>query len=106
MKNWGTRFDRLSERWPKNENGEEVAPAFFEHVGGSELDIEMAANLLEAYGIPVLRRPVLDGDLGKVILGYSGPGVDLYVPETMLEDARNIASAEIIDEQEEEYETN
>ena len=90
----------LSSRWPKDENGVEIPPAFFQHVGGSELDVEMAANLIEAYGIPVLRKTVLDGDLGRVIIGYSGPGVDLYVPETMLEDAQNIVSADIIEEEE------
>ena len=100
MKNWGLGHKSLSKRWPKDENGDEIAPAFFQHVGGSELDVEMAANLLEAYGIPVLRKPVLDGDLGKVILGYSGPGVDLFVPETMLEDAQNIVSADIVEDEE------
>ena len=101
MKNWGMeRLGELSRRWPKDENGNEIPPAFFQHVGGSELDVEMAANLLEAYGIPVLRKATLDGDLGRVILGYSGPGVDLYVPETMLEDAQNIVSADIVEETE------
>ena len=104
MKKWniGGRGP-LSDRWPKDENGVEIPPAFFQHVGGSELDVEMAANLIEAYGIPVLRKPVLDGDLGRVIIGYSGPGVDLYVPETMLEDAQNIVSADIIEDEEGAY---
>ncbi|MCR5173155.1 MAG: hypothetical protein K6C09_00790 [Oscillospiraceae bacterium] len=101
MKKWNIGGPgALSKRWPKDENGVEIPPAFFQHVGGSELDVEMAANLIEAYGIPVLRKPVLDGDLGRVIIGYSGPGVDLYVPETMLEDAQNIVSADIVEDEE------
>ena len=101
MKKWSIGGSGpLNKRWPKDENGVEIPPAFFQHVAGSELDVEMAANLIEAYGIPVLRKTVLDGDLGRVIIGYSGPGVDLYVPETMLEDAQNIVSADIIEEEE------
>lgn len=100
MKNWGYRkADELSERWPKTDEGEPIQAAFLQHVAGSELDVELSVNLLEAYGIPVLRKPVLDGDLGKVILGYSGPGEDLFVPETMLEDAQNIISAEVVEEE-------
>ena len=101
MFKWGRKkFDRISERWPKDEKGETVSPVFFQHILGSELDIEMTVNLLEAYGIPVLRKASGDGTLGEVILGVSGCGVDLYVPETMLEDAQNIVSGDIVDEEE------
>ncbi len=93
-------YDRISERWPKKENGENVEPVFFRHVGGSELDVELEVNLLEAYGIPVLKKPCGTGDLGVVILGYSGEGFDLYIPETMMEDAKNIVSGEIIEDEE------
>lgn len=95
MKNWGRKkFDRISERWPLDEKGQPVSPVLFRHVAGSELDVEMAANLLEAYGIPVLRKPAGDGALGQVVLGFSGAGVDLMIPETMLEDARNISEGD------------
>ncbi len=99
MKKWSFGgSEPLNRRWPKDDSGADIPPAFFQHVGGSELDVEMAANLIEAYGIPVLLKPVLDGDLGRVIIGYSGPGVDLYVPETMLEEAQNIVSADIVED--------
>lgn len=93
------KYDNLADRWPKTENGENVPPVFFMHVGGSELDVEMQVNLLEAYGIPVLKKTCGTGDLGVVILGFSGEGVDLFVPETMLEDANNIVSGDIIEEE-------
>ena len=53
---------------------------------------EMLANLLEAYGIPCLRQFPKDGSFGRVVLGMSGNGADIYVPETMLEDAKNLIS--------------
>ena len=103
MKNWGRKkFDRISERWPRDEKGQPINPVFFKHVAGSELDVEIAANLLEAYGIPVLKNPTCDGLLGQVIIGFSGAGVDLMVPETMLEDARNISEYNVEDEPEEQ----
>ena len=100
MFKWGRKkFDRISERWPKQENGEPVAPVFFEHIQGSDLDVEMTVNLLEAYGVPALRKASGDGALGEVLLGASGFGVDIYVPETMFEDAQNIVSGDIIEEE-------
>ena len=101
MFKWGRKkFDRIKERWPKNDQGEMVAPVFFQHVQGTELDVEMAVNLLEAYGIPALRKAPGDGSFGEVFLGSSGFGVDIYVPETMLEDAQNIVSADILEDEE------
>lgn len=102
MLKWGRRkHDRISERWPKYENGETVKPVFFQHVSGSELDVEMAANLLEAYGIPVLKKPTGDGAFGQVMIGFSGAGVDLFIPETMLEDAQNVVSGDFVEEADE-----
>lgn len=102
MLKWGRKkHDRISERWPKDEKGDLVKPVFFQHISGSELDVEMAANLLEAYDIPVLREPSGDGALGQVVLGFSGGGVDLFIPETMLEDARNVVSGDFVEEPEE-----
>ena len=44
-------------------------------------------NMLEAYGIPCLTRYPHSGEFGKVVLGMSGFGTEIYVPETLLEDA-------------------
>ena len=43
-----------------------------------------------SYDIPVLRRYEKDGTLGKVVLGFSGYGVQLYVPASRLEEAREL----------------
>lgn len=44
--------------------------------------------LLQAVGIPVLTRYPEGGGLGKVYLGFSGYGVDLYVPKSRESEAR------------------
>lgn len=51
----------------------------------------MIVNLLEAYGIPCIRQYPNDGDFGRLILGTSGTGVEIYVPKTMYEDAVNLS---------------
>ena len=53
---------------------------------------ELKINMLEAYGIPCLRLYPGDGSFGRVVLGMSGLGTDIYVPESMLEDAQALCS--------------
>ena len=86
--------------WPRDENGEPVKPAFLEHLSDSQIEADIIVNLLRAYNIPVMRVYPNDGDFGKIILGFSGTGVDVYVPETVLSEAQNLLSADIETEEE------
>ena len=52
-----------------------------------DMDDALLANMLGAYGIPCVKQYPNDGQFGKLILGMSGTGVDVYVPKSMLEDA-------------------
>lgn len=85
---------KLTDKWPKTEGGEPVSPAFLTHVGGNPMDMQIVLSLLEAYGIPAVDRYPNNGDFGRLILGHAGGGVDVYVPETMLEEAKDILAAE------------
>ena len=78
----------LYRRWPKGEDGEIVPPKFLTHCLSTDLEDTMLVNMLEAYGIPALRIHPGDGAFGKVVLGMSGTGSSIYVPETLWEDAR------------------
>ena len=90
---WGfSKSGKLTEAWPKDPDGEPVASVFLMHCNCTDLEDELTVNLLEAYGIPCVRRFPNNGDLGRVVLGMSGTGVDLYVPETLLEDAKALIS--------------
>ena len=85
---WGRRMTGdLLERWPRAEDGELIEPCFLTHTKGTDLDAEMTVNMLEAYGIPCVIQYPNDGDFGRVVIGISGTGVDIYVPITMYEDA-------------------
>jgi len=88
--------------WPNDENGEPVPPVYLKHISGGPLDLELALNLLEAYGIPHVSEFPNNGLFGKLIFGHPPSGMEIYVPETMLEDAQNILSAEIVEDEDEE----
>ena len=93
-------------QWPKKEDGGPVAPAYLKHISGGPLDLEVALSLLDAYGIPHISEYPNNGAFGKLILGHPPSGMELFVPETMLEDAQNIMSADFSDEEyEDEDET-
>lgn len=77
--------------WPVGSDGEPVKPAFLETVMSTNpLEYDMQTMLLASNGIPTLRNYPGGGGLAKIILGFAGTGLDLYVPETMLDEAREI----------------
>ena len=80
----------LTDIWPKDQHGQNEKAVFLCHFSSNDLSDEIFANMLEAYGIPCLRQYPGDGDFGKVVLGMSGFGTDIYVPESMFEDALNL----------------
>ena len=84
----------LLAKWPRGGDGEPVAPRFLAHRKSVDMEDTLLVNLLEAYGIPVLLRHPGDGDFGKVVLGMSGTGSSIYVPETMYEQALELMEAE------------
>ena len=89
--------------WPFDGDGEAIQPAFLTHIHGSALEIEITLKLLEAYGIPYLTEYPNNGLLNKLILGTSPSGIELYVPATMLEDAKDILNANPEDFNDNEY---
>lgn len=85
---WGREvIGDLTERWPRNAQGEPVTPAFLTKCSQLDMADRLLINMLEAYGIPCLTRYPHSGEFGKVVLGMSGFGTEIYVPETLLEDA-------------------
>ena len=92
---WGRRMPaELLDRWPKTPSGEPEKAVFLCNCKALDLTDELRINMLEAYGIPCLREYPGNGSFGKVILGMSGQGTDIYVPESLLDDARNLLVAE------------
>lgn len=101
MENWSfEKFKRPTENWPLEEDGNPVKPVFLQHLSGGPLDTELTVNLLEAFGIPLVTIYPNNGDFAKVVMGYPATGIDLYVPQTMFDDAVNILSADIVEDTE------
>ena len=71
------------------------------HCKGIDMDETMLVTRLEAFGILCLRQYPNDGQFGKLILGISGSGVDIFVPASVWEDACELIR-ESDDETEEE----
>jgi len=97
QKNWGFSKDN-SPPWPEKENGQPVPPARLIHLSETDLEGQIVASMLTSAGIPVVSQYPLGGEFGRVILGFSGTGRELYVPETMLEDALEMLSGDFQEE--------
>lgn len=84
----------LYERWPKDENGAPEEPVRLGTLMNLDLNDELTINMLEACGIPCLRFYPGDGAFGKLILGMSGQGTEIYVPKSMAADAAALCAYE------------
>ena len=88
---WGrASYGKLQEIWPKTEDGDFEEQVFLKHCASTDMEDELLINMLSAYGIPCVSQYSNDGILGRVVLGMSGTGTDLFVPKSMLEDARKL----------------
>ena len=77
--------------WPLDEQGAPVKPVLLKTViSANQLAYSMQTGLLHSAGIPTIEKYPRDGSLGKIVLGFSGSGLEIYVPETMLEDAKTL----------------
>ncbi|NLH00856.1 MAG: hypothetical protein GX488_02945 [Clostridiales bacterium] len=84
---WGGSLPgKLYKNWPKVD-GTPEEPVFLKHCTSADMEDEMLINMLAAYGIPAVKQYPLNGSFGKVVLGMSGEGTDIFVPASMLEDA-------------------
>lgn len=95
MSSWGRHeYGKAYEAWPRTADGQTEPPAFLIHCSPLDLEADMIQSLLESYHIPSIRRLPGDGAFGQVILGMSGNGIELYVPQSMLDEARALLEGE------------
>ncbi len=92
---WGKYMDgELLDQWPRTEDDEAEEPAFLCTRSSTDLSDKLLVNMLQAYGIPTLCMERGNGNLGRVYLGISGYGVDIYVPNSLLKDAKQLCEEE------------
>lgn len=87
---WGSETDRSilnDERWPRDTNGNREQAVLIAHIPDFNNEIDLAINMLSAYGIPSFKSYNNEGSLGKLLIGTSAYNASLYVPSSMAEDA-------------------
>lgn len=98
---WGSEAEgkaRLEALWPKDESGEREQAVFLSTIPDFNNEADFAVNMLMAYGIPAFKSYNNEGALGKLILGTSAYSPSLYVPMSMLEDAKALLAQPAEDE--------
>lgn len=80
--------DKKTSDWPLDENGNQEKAVFLTHCSCADLEDKILRNMLEGFGIPSVAIYPSDGAFGKVILGISPNGADVYVPASYLSDAQ------------------
>ena len=88
---WGSEAERAAEmdaRWPRDAFGSREQAVFVAHIPDINNEIDLAVNMLSAYGIPAFKSYGNEGALGKLLIGTSAYSPSLYVPASMAEDAR------------------
>ena len=90
LQEWSFGRKKEGPPWPDGDDGNPVPPAYLVHLSLVDMEGQIVVSMLESAGIPVVTQYPNDGEFGKIILGFSGTGLDIYVPATLLEDARGM----------------
>ena len=92
---WGrARGGALLEAWPRDSAGQPEEPVLLCTCNCLDMSDQLRINMLKAYGIPCLSADRGDGNFGRLILGMSGEGVDIFVPKSMIQDAMILCEEE------------
>lgn len=88
---WGSEAElkqKLESLWPKDETGADEQAVFLANIPDFNNEADFAINMLMAYGIPAFKSYNNEGSLGKLIIGTSAFGASVYVPASLVEDAK------------------
>lgn len=87
---WAKAQRGLPDGWPKAPGGEPEQAAKLTLQSELDANADITISMLQSYGIPAFK----DGTLGKVIFGFAGRGVDIYVPASQLQEAQDLMTAQ------------
>lgn len=102
MDEWSFDGKPSGPRWPTDAQGEPEAAAFLTHTADFAAYDEVLLSKLHAFDVPTVTRYPESGGLGKVYLGFSGSGIELFVPASRLAEAQALIQPQTGDEPEEE----
>ena len=93
-KDFWARARNIPDTWPVDEQGNREAAARLSVQWELDSMADITLSLLESCGIPAFKA----GTQGKVLLGFAGLGVDIYVPQSRLEEAQAVLAADTSEE--------
>lgn len=100
MENWSFTGTPDVPAWPKDAAGQDEKAVLLKQAFDSAADADTVISLLSAYGVPCFKYYDREGGAGKVISGFSGFGVSLYVPASRLEEAQELLTAQPVEDEE------
>lgn len=100
MENWSFTGRPDVPAWPKDAAGQDEKAVLLKQTFDSAADADTVISLLSAYGVPCFKYYDREGGAGKVINGFSGFGVSLYVPASRLEEAQELLTAQPVEDEE------
>ncbi len=100
MENWSFTGTPDVPAWPKDAAGQDEKAVLLKQAFDSAADADTIISLLSAYGVPCFKYYDREGGAGKVINGFSGFGVSLYVPASRLEEAQELLTAQPVEDEE------
>ena len=100
MENWSFSGTPDVPAWPKDAAGQDEKAVLLKQTFDSAADADTIISLLSAYGVPCFKYYDREGGAGKVINGFSGFGVSLYVPASRLEEAQELLTAQPVEDEE------
>ena len=103
MENWSFTGKPDVPAWPKDAAGQDEKAVLLKQTFDSAADADTVISLLSAYGIPCFKYYDREGGAGKVISGFSGFGVSLYVPASQLDEAKDLLASRPVEEETEEH---
>ena len=96
MENWSFTGNPDVPAWPKDAAGQDEKAVLLKQTF-DRCGIERAKPY---YGVPCFKYYDREGGAGKVINGFSGFGVSLYVPASRLEEAQELLTAQPVEDEE------
>ena len=102
MSNWSFSGKSDIPAWPQDEQGRDEKAVLLKETFDSPAETDMVISLLAAYGIPCFKYYDKEGGAGKVINGFSGYGASLYVPQSRLEEAKDLMDSRPVEDEETE----
>ena len=88
----------LLDRWPKGPDGKPEQAVLMETAGDFAAFGGLTCSMLESFGIPYLTKRTGQGQIGFLYGGFSPEGIQIYVPASRLEEAKELLAAEALEE--------